>query len=105
MIITIKKLNVLSFALMQAKLVGLVGLLLGIIYAFGGLILDCLISIDILTTNESLGLSEGTLLAFGSLVGMPLIGIACGFALGIAEAILFNLTSRIIGMLKLEYRL
>jgi len=52
-----------------------------------------------LTTNEIQALSDGTLLAFGTLLGMPIIGIACCFGLGSLEALLFNLMSRIIGNL------
>jgi hypothetical protein len=48
------------------------GLGLGVLYSFGGLVYD-------LTTT---GLNLGTALAFGALVGMPLIFAVIGFTLG-----------------------
>ena len=83
MIVTIQKLNVFSFALMQAKLLALIGLLLGIIYAFGGLVIDSIVSMNLISIAETPGLSMGTLLAFGALIGMPLIGLVSGYILGI----------------------
>ena len=70
MIVTIQKLNVFSFALMQAKLLALIGLLLGIIYAFGGLVIDSIVSMNLISIAETPGLSMGTLLAFGALIGI-----------------------------------
>ena len=103
MIVTIQKLNVFSFALMQAKLLALIGLLLGIIYAFGGLVIDSIVSMNLISIAETPGLSMGTLLAFGALIGMPLIGLVSGYILGIIEAILFNLTTTRIGGRKLNF--
>ena len=103
MVVSIKKLNVFSFALMQAKLVGLIGLLLGIIYAFGGLLIDSMVSMNLITSSETPGLSIGTLLAFCAIIGMPIIGLVSGYLLGIIEAILFNLTSKGIGGIKLNF--
>ena len=103
MIVTIQKLNVFSFALMQAKLLALIGLLLGIIYAFGGLVIDSIVSMNLISIAETPGLSMGTLLAFGALIGMPLIGLVSGYILGIIEAILFNLTTTRIGGIKLNF--
>lgn len=49
------------------------GLMLGVIYAFGGLLIDL----------ATIGLNWGTLMAFGALVGMPAIFAASGFVLGV----------------------
>lgn len=99
----IKKLGVVSFAKFQSVLGGLVGLLMGIIYAFGGLIVDSLVSLGLVTTPETPGLSVGTVLAFGALVGMPLIGMISGFFLGILEALLYNGFARWSGGVHLEH--
>jgi hypothetical protein len=89
-----KKLNILKFAFFQTYLGALIGLLLGIIYSFGGLIIDTLVTLGLITSQETPGLSYGTFLAFGALFGMPIIFAALGFILGIVEAILFNIFSR-----------
>ena len=62
---------------------GLIGLALGVLYAFGGLV------VDLLTT----GLNRGTVLAFGALIGMPLIFATIGLAVGG----LFGLVFRAVG--------
>ena len=85
------KINPLIFAKFQAILFGLIGLLLGIIYSFGGLILDILVSLNWLDTEETLGLGYGTLLAFGAIIIIPLLGILIGFVTGILEAFLYNI--------------
>lgn len=89
-----KKLNrisIFSFAKFQAFLMALVGLLVGILYSFGGLLIDSLVSLDLITSNETPGLSDGTVLAFGALVGMPIIFAIVGFLTGIIEAVFYNL--------------
>ena len=57
----------------------LAGLCAGILYAFGGLLIDIGVSLGWLLaeTMQTPGLSIGTLYAFGALIGIPLI-----FALG-----------------------
>ena len=59
----LNKLRIFSVAKLQAVLGAYVGLLCGILYSFGGLIYDLL----------TIGLNWGTLLAFGALIGMPII--------------------------------
>ena len=49
------------------------GLLLGVIYSFGGLFVDL----------ATIGLNWGTLMAFGALIGMPIIFAIAGMLLGI----------------------
>lgn len=55
----------------------LLGLAFGVLYSFGGFFYD------LLTT----GLNWGTAMAFGALVGMPLIFWVVGFSLGALIAI------------------
>lgn len=62
-----------------AAVLAKIGLACGVIYAFGGLIYDL----------ATVGLNQGTALAFLALVGMPALGAALGFVLGAAgQAIL-----------------
>ncbi len=85
------------FAQFQAFLLALIGLLAGIIYSFGGLIIDTLVSLGWISSNETPGLSYGTILAFGALIGMPVIFAIAGFIAGILEAGVYNLFSRLFG--------
>lgn len=101
--IEIKKLSVFSFAKFQSVLFGLLGLIAGILYSFGGLFIDIFVSIGWYSTTETPGLSFGTILAFGALVGMPIIFAGFGFILGILEAILFNSIGRKIPGIKIDY--
>ena len=98
-----KKIKVLSFAIFQGFLGTLLGLIAGIFYSFGGLIIDVLVSLGWVTTSETPGLSYGTLLAFGALIGMPLIGAVAVFFLGLVEALLFNLVARWFGGLDIDF--
>lgn len=89
-----KKLDIFRFAKFQGLLFALLGLLAGIIYSFGGLLVDAFVSFGWMVSSETPGLSYGTLLAFGALIGMPLIASVAGFFTGLLEAILYNLTKR-----------
>lgn len=91
---TIKKLKILSFAKFMTLIGALIGMLFGIIYSFGGLMIDIMVSMDWLSTSETPGLSEGTLLAFGALIGMPLIGALAGCVTGLVAAPLYNRYTR-----------
>jgi hypothetical protein len=99
----VKKLAVLSFAKFQAIVLGFAGLLAGIVYSFGGLIIDTLVSIGWVTTTETPGLSYGTVLAFGALVGMPVIFAAFGFAVGLVEAVVFNIISKWVRAIDIDF--
>jgi len=99
----VKKLGVFSFAKFQAIILAIVGLIAGIGYSFGGLIIDGLVSLGWFTSNETSGLSFGTVLAFGALLGMPIIFASFGFIAGIIEALLFNLFTRWFGGIDLEF--
>jgi len=54
------------------------GLVCGVLYSFGGVVVDLL----------TIGLNWGTVLAFGALVGMPVIFAAFGFFLGVFIALI-----------------
>lgn len=101
----LKTMNVYSFAKFQTVLAALIGLLAGILYSFGGLAIDSLVSLGWLspTSASTPGLSVGTMLAFGVLVGMPVIFAAFGFILGIIEAFLYNLFTKRFGGIELEF--
>lgn len=91
----VSTLGILSFAKLQTLILGFVGLLAGLLYSFGGLLIDALVTLDILSPEKisTPGLSVGTILAFGALVGMPVIFGGVGFVFGLIEATLFNLIS------------
>lgn len=101
----IKKVAIFSLAKFQMVLFGLIGLLFGIFYSFGGLLIDILVSLEVLSAvkMETPGLSYGTFLAFGALIGMPLIGMLFGFFSGILAAILYNLYGKRFGGLKVNF--
>ena len=71
--VKVKKIGVISFTKLHTILGALVGLILGVIYSFGGLLIDTLVTMGWITSQETPGLSYGTVLAFGSLIGMPII--------------------------------
>ncbi|WP_411894422.1 hypothetical protein [Winogradskyella sp. A2] len=98
----IKKIGVFSFAKFQAFMGLLIGLVFGVIYSIGGLIIDSLVTLEWITSNETPGLSYGTVLAFGALIGMPLIGVIAGYIFGIIQAFLFNLSSKWYGGINLN---
>ncbi len=101
----IKRLKLFPFACFQAFLGLLIGLLCGILYAFGGLLIDIGVSLGLLSPEamSTPGLSVGTLLAFGALLGMPLIFAGIGFLLGAIGAILYNLYAICFGGLKIDF--
>ena len=87
----VRKIKVLSFAKFQTVLGALIGLIAGILYSFGGFIIDVLVTIGWVVTSETPGLSYGTVFAFGALIGMPLIGAIIGFIVGLIGTLLYNL--------------
>jgi hypothetical protein len=98
----IKKINPFSFARFQAFLGVLLGLVAGIIYSFGGLAIDILVTLGWVTTTETPGLSYGTVLAFGALIGMPLIGLIAGLVIGFISSILYNVSARWFGEMSID---
>ncbi len=101
----VKKINLISLAKFQAFLMLLVGLVAGILYSFGGLIIDITVSLGLIssTTAETPGLSYGTVLAFGALIGMPIIFAAFGFIAGLVEAFLYNVSSKWFGGMEMNF--
>jgi len=99
----IKKIGKLSFAKFQAFLAALIGLVCGILYSFGGLIIDTLVTLGWITSTETPGLSYGTVLAFGALIGMPIIFAIVGFISGIVTAILYNFYAKWFGGVRIDF--
>ena len=99
----INKIKVLAFAKFQSILMTMVGLLAAILYSFGGLIIDILVSLEWITSSETPGLSYGTVLAFGALIAMPILFAIVGFLGGIIEAILYNLYARWFGGMDIDF--
>ncbi|WP_297794353.1 hypothetical protein [uncultured Eudoraea sp.] len=95
--------GIFSFAKFQAFLFSLIGLLAGILYSFGGLIIDTLVSLNWITSEETDGLSFGTMLAFIALIGMPLIFGIVGFFAGILEAFLYNTVVKWFPIFKMDF--
>ena len=87
----------LTLALFQGGLLTVLGLFAGILYAFGGLVIDALVSAGWITCAETPGLGFGTVLAFLALIGMPLVFGGFGFVAGLIEAGLYNVCVRWIG--------
>jgi hypothetical protein len=100
----VKKINVLAYAKVQAIMAALAGLLTGIIYAFGGLIMDILVSAGWITSSETPGLSFGTVLAFLAIPVMPIYFWVIGLATGIVGAILYNKTSKWFGGIDMNFK-
>jgi len=98
----IKKIDVMSFGKLQAFIMLFAGLLAGIVYSFGGLIIDTLVSLGWITSSETSGLSYGTVLAFGAVIGMPLIFAIFGFIFGLIEAFIYNLFARWFGGIEIK---
>lgn len=97
-------LGVQSFARFQAALLALVGGVAGIVYSVGGLVIDAMVSLGWVSpaVASTSGLSIGTLLAFGALVGMPLLFGLFGFVLGYVEALLYAVFARRFTALSLD---
>jgi hypothetical protein len=100
----VKKLGVVSFAKLQTVILTIAGLIAGILYSFGGLIIDVLVSIGWVssTAASTPGLSFGTVLAFGALIGIPIIFASFGFIVGLIEAFIYNLFARWFGGIVLD---
>lgn len=92
-----KQLHPLNFAKFQGLLFALLGILAGVVYAFGGFIIDAGVTFGWFTSEETPGLSSGTLLAFGALLGMPIIFYIIGLVTGFVQAVLFNIVERLLG--------
>mgnify|MGYP007077501458 CR=1 FL=1 len=99
---TSRRILLIPFASLQARLFGLFGLVCGCIYAFGGFAIDALVTIGWMNSVQTPGLSVGTILAFGALVGMPLVGGAFGFLAGLVGAVVYNFSIRLVPTLQMD---
>lgn len=98
-----RKINMLPFLKFKIVMGGVFGLMMGIFYAFGGFIIDALVSANWITHSETPGLSYGTLLAFGALIGMPIIFAGIGLLIGIFESLAFNVLSKWMNFLEINF--
>lgn len=82
------KTYVLNYMKFCGMLGAIIGLIFGVFYSFGGLIIDSMVSVNLLSpaTWGTSGLGAGTLLAFGALIGMPALFAAGSVILGIVLA-------------------
>lgn len=89
----IKRIGMFSFVKLRVVFMAVIGLAAGIVYSFGGLLVDALVSIGWVsaTAAATSGLSYGTLLAFGALIGMPIIAAVFGLVLGFFEVLIYKL--------------
>ena len=71
------------------------GLVAGILYAFGGAIYELLTGT----------LNSGTALAFLALIGMPIVFAAFGFVAGAMGALLYNLAANWVGGIEIDIEL
>ena len=83
--------GVFSVAARTAALMAIVGLVAGALYSFGGAAVDVLVTIGVITSTSTPGLSWGTALAFMALIGMPFFFAVFGFAAGFIGAFLYGL--------------
>lgn len=82
-----KKLSVFWCAVGGGVVMGFVGLAAGILYSVGGFLYE------LLTWN----LNRGTLLAFGAIIGMPVVFVPFGVVAGALLALAVNsLTTRVV---------
>ncbi|KAA3615753.1 MAG: hypothetical protein D8M58_16300 [Calditrichaeota bacterium] len=100
----LKKINILSMAKFHTFFSGFFGLLAGVLYSFGGLVIDSLVTMGFVSpaAASTSGLSYGTVLAFGALIGMPLIFATVGFVIGLIQALLYNLFAKWFGGIEIE---
>lgn len=84
--------SVIQFTKIQAVLGTMLGLVLGIFYSVGGLFVDILVTLGLFDGDYwgTPGLSHGSLMAFGALLGMPLIFGTIGFFWGLLSTPVYN---------------
>ena len=74
-----------------------VGLIAGVVYSFGGAIIDVLVSNEWMISASTPGVSSGTALAFLALIGMPVYFAVFGFIAGAIGALLCKLVEGRVG--------
>ena len=72
---------ILRYGLGGALLGAAVGLACGVLYSVGGFFVDLF----------TIGLNQGTLMAFGALIGMPVIFAAAGLGAGLLPGVVLRL--------------
>lgn len=82
-----------NFVKFCAILGAIIGFILGIFYSVGGLMVDTLVSVNLLSPSSvgTPGLGQGTLMAFGALIGMPILFAFGSILIGIVIAGTTNL--------------
>ncbi len=101
----IKKVGLFSFTKLITIIMTIAGFIAGILYSFGGLLIDILVTLEVLdpVAAGTPGLSYGTVLAFGALIGMPLIFAAFGLVAGLIGAVLYNLFAPMFGGVDVDF--
>ncbi len=100
----LKKIKVFQLAKLNTILAIIVGLIAGILYSFGGLIIDAFVTLGWVTTTETPGLSYGTVLAFGALIGMPIVFAAYAFVLILVGGFIYNLFAKRFGGIEIDFK-
>jgi len=90
-ILIFKYLGFMTFIKFKAITGFMIGIILGIIYSIGGLIIDSLVSLELISSNETSGLSIGTLYALAALLVMPILFAIINILLGLTEAFLYKI--------------
>jgi|GEM_PF-1082931 len=85
--------EIFSYAELLFILFAALGFVAGVFYAFGGLVIDTLLTIGWVApeTFGTTGLGWGTVLAFGALIGMPLLFGVSGWGIGFIIAFIVRL--------------
>ena len=89
----LKRIGVSFSAILVGIMMSFMGLIAGILYAFGGFFLE------LFTAT----LNTGTALAFGALIGMPVIFGLFGLVAGAIGAILYNVAARRLGGIEADF--
>ncbi len=89
----LKRIDVTSSAIHIGAAMAVIGLVAGLVYAVGGLFTDL----------ATAGFKTGTALAFGALIGMPVVfGLAGAFWGGIGAAV-YNLVATRFGGMEMDW--
>lgn len=93
-----KQINIIPFAKFHTIIFSIFGLFLGILYSFVGFIVDVMVTIGWVLPNTvgTPGLSLGTILAFGGLLGVPILFALVGISIGLIEALICKTVSKFI---------
>lgn len=94
---TVKSVGVMSVAKLEAVIMAIAGLIMGVLYAFASASLGVL--------GTVVGGSAGFLLGFGllSIVVMPVLFAIMGFIAGAIGAFLYNIVAGKVGGIELEF--